>query len=602
MEIKKEVPISSQSESKEQTLSSKQADAASVVTGKVPLPSSEKSNPDEVLTDKPNDNLMERSVEKQGFSRQIKPIAVNGKIRKKIINNVLSVIATAGVALFFITGGFANTGYVWVFIFHTCAFFLLGKRATYWVLLLLVVLLASLVLHGLGLLVLPYSYGVIFNFFLILLFFVGIMFFFQHKKDKEDKLLGRKLEYLKNERLVQGFLQVRTLELERTKIAMMRMSKDVLEERDRLEKERAKDKAILESIGEGLFATDLDGSIVLINSVAQDLLELNEEVIGKLIHKSFVLYDEKDNIVSEEEWPIFLTLQKAGEINKTYFYVRKDGKKVSLNITTSPIKQRDKIIGVISTVRDVTKEREVDRMKSEFISLASHQLRTPLSAIKWFAEMLLAGDAGVLNPEQNDFARNISDSTERMIALVNSLLNISRIESGRIMISPEPTDIKKLVEDVAKELSVKFDHKKQTFVLSVHHDLPKINIDPRLISQVYLNLLTNAIKYSPEKSEIVVFISRKNDEIITQVSDNGYGIPKYQQSKVFQKFFRAVNAVKRETDGTGLGLYLIKAIIESSKGEIWFQSEEGKGTTFWFSLPISGVEPKKGEVTLDSSI
>ncbi len=290
---------------------------------------------------------------------------------------------------------------------------------------------------------------------------------------------------------------------------------------------------------------------------------MNDEAMGKLLCKTFVLYDEKGNVVPEEEFPICITLKTEGEISRMLFFVRKDGRKISLNITTTPIKQRDQIIGAIGVVRDITKEREVDRMKTEFISLASHQLRTPLSAIKWFTEMLLAGDAGALNPEQSDFAKNIGDSTERMIALVNSLLNISRIESGRIMINPEPTDLKKLVENIAKELAVKFDRKKQTFILSVHHDLPQINIDPRLISQVYLNLLTNAIKYSPEKGEITVFISRRNDEVISQVSDNGYGIPKEQQKNVFQKFFRAENVTKMEKDGTGLGLYLIKAIFES---------------------------------------
>jgi PAS domain S-box-containing protein len=387
--------------------------------------------------------------------------------------------------------------------------------------------------------------------------------------------------------------------------AFNRMSERLRESYRRLALERQQDEAMLQGMGEGLIAVDGEGKILMINEVATKLLGLPDEsfAIGKPVHELYQLYEsdakENDEALHLQQRPSYITLTMGQDVEGVYGFHAATGNKYLLNISSSPVKLDEKVVGAVTVLRDVTKEKEIDRMKTEFISLASHQLRTPLSAIKWFTEMLVSGDAGTLQPEQLDFAKNIADSTERMIALVNALLNISRIESGRIMIDPKPTDLSELVGGIVNDLKAKTEEKKQSLIISVHEDLPKINLDPRLISQVYLNLLTNAIKYTPKGGEISVFISKKDDQVISQVADSGYGIPKEQQGRIFQKFFRAANAVKVETDGTGLGLYLIKAIVESSGGKIWFESEEGKGSTFWFSIPLSGMKPKAGEVTLD---
>jgi len=369
----------------------------------------------------------------------------------------------------------------------------------------------------------------------------------------------------------------------------------------RLAFEAERDKILLESLGEGLITIDEKAKVVLINGKAMQILELDEREIakGKLVNDIFTIYDQGDVRVLAKQTPAVMALHKATPIEGIFGFHKKEGGKLLVNISANPVVVNEKVAGAIMILRDVTKEREIDRMKTEFISLASHQLRTPLSAIRWYVEMLIAGDAGKLSSEQKDFAKIISESTDRMIALVSALLNISRIESGRITVTPKPTDLRELVTGVINDLKAKTEEKQQTLAISVHADLPKIKLDPHLIGQVYLNLLTNAIKYTQKNGEISVFISRKGNQVLSQITDNGYGIPKDQQDRVFQKFFRAANAVKVETDGTGLGLYLIKAVIESSGGKIWFESEENKGTTFWFSIPMSGMKARKGEVTLD---
>jgi signal transduction histidine kinase len=383
-------------------------------------------------------------------------------------------------------------------------------------------------------------------------------------------------------------------------LAFNQMSDRLRASYQRIALEKQRDEILLESMGEGMIALNEKGQVELINDNAIAMLNLKDKVLGQSVYKAFALHNaDGKKLLTARNRPEMLALHSAKPQSDVFSFHLEGQKPLMLHINASPVVIDGKTAGAIVIIRDVTREQEVDRMKTEFISLASHQLRTPLSAIKWYTEMLLAGDVGKLKGGQQEFAQNIYDSSERMIELVSSLLNISRIESGRIIIDPRPTDLKQLIDGIVNDLKAKTAEKQQSLIISVHKELPKINLDPRLIGQVFLNLLTNAIKYTPRGGEISVFVSRKDDQIVAQVSDNGYGIPKQEQGKVFQKFFRAENAVKVETDGTGLGLYLIKAVIESSGGKIWFESAEGKGTTFWFSLPVSGMKAKTGEVTLD---
>jgi signal transduction histidine kinase len=249
---------------------------------------------------------------------------------------------------------------------------------------------------------------------------------------------------------------------------------------------------------------------------------------------------------------------------------------------------------MIEVFRDVTKEREIDRAKSEFVSVASHQLRTPLTAINWYVEMLLTGEIGALSPKQKSYLQEVYDGSKRMGSLVNDLLNLSRIESGKVKSEPVSVRADLLIQKIIDDFKPVALEKKCDLVFKKDNlEFPKINLDETLFRQVIVNLLANATAYSKEGEcsvTLELHLDTKNAEIVVSVKDSGVGIPKDDQPMIFGKFFRAQNAVRRATEGTGLGLYISKLIIGSFGGRIWFESKENVGSTFFVALPLGGVK------------
>ncbi len=238
---------------------------------------------------------------------------------------------------------------------------------------------------------------------------------------------------------------------------------------------------------------------------------------------------------------------------------------------------------IIKSIEEVAR---ANKMKSEFISITSHQLKTPLTEVNWEIEFLLSRYGKLLNQEQKDIIKTITNSNTKIIKLVNDLLDVVRIEQGKFVLTKEKMNIVKAIEEVieeneffAKSSNIEIKFVKADFV-------PEIIADRRRIKVVIDNFISNAIKYIKNKGSVEVSVDEKNGEVIVCVKDNGIGIPRSQHSIIFQKFFRSDNAAKYQTGGTGLGLYISKNIIDQSGGKIWFKSNEGEGSDFYFSLPI----------------
>jgi PAS domain S-box-containing protein len=245
---------------------------------------------------------------------------------------------------------------------------------------------------------------------------------------------------------------------------------------------------------------------------------------------------------------------------------------------------------IIGTILDITNQKELERAKDRFISLVSHQLRTPLSSMRIHSQMLANGYIGKLTPEQLDYLQKIESSTIRMIQLVNNILGVSKIESGRFSINVADTDISTLIQAQVDEVDALASSKGIKIAYTSNIKRQTIPADVILFGQLVHNLLTNAIRYTvKENTTIKIAFEKTEKEYLLTVKDRGIGIPKEAQSRIFSSFYRAENATLVQSDGNGLGLYLTKHILDITGGKIWFTSEEGKGSTFFVSFPLSGM-------------
>ena len=243
------------------------------------------------------------------------------------------------------------------------------------------------------------------------------------------------------------------------------------------------------------------------------------------------------------------------------------------------------IIAAIIT-RSFERLAEASRMKSEFVSIVSHQLRSPLSNIKWSLELLMSERTNHIAPKQLEYLKIIKENSDRMRELVSDLLVVSRIEQGKLPIKKEKFYLEKVIKEVIKEMEIFSVASNVSLTFKTEKNVPKVLSDSSMLKLIIENLLDNAIRYTTGKGRVKLNLKKNKKQVIFEVEDTGVGIPEKDQKHIFQKFFRSSNVLRHQTEGSGLGLYIVKSIVGKLGGKINFSSQEGIGSTFWFTLPI----------------
>lgn len=364
---------------------------------------------------------------------------------------------------------------------------------------------------------------------------------------------------------------------------------------DEIEEKKAKEEALFASIGEGIIATDKKGRIIISNNQFEKIIGTSsEKIINKKTFSVYNLLDEKEKPIPYEQSPEMIALNHASKTIGSFICERTDKTKIPIMITATPVIFKKETIGSIIVFRDITEEKAINKAKSEFVSLASHQLLTPLANIRWYTEMLLE-ENNYSKEKRRKYFSKIENSSQKMVELVQALLNVSRIEMGTFLIETQPTDILEIISSILDELNYKIKEKNLSISKKFPKKLDTFIADPRMLRVIFQNLLSNSVKYTRKNGQVEIFISKNKENLTIQVTDNGYGIPEDQKDKIFTKLFRADNVREEETDGTGLGLYITKSIVDNSGGKIWFESTENKVTNFYVKYPLSGMKNLKGK-------
>lgn len=353
--------------------------------------------------------------------------------------------------------------------------------------------------------------------------------------------------------------------------------------------EASRQTAILEAVADGVLVTDPSNQISFVNASAERILSLSvDQLIGKPVENFAGLFGKTTQtwVKAVQNWSQNPHLHRAGEMYAEQIGLE-TGQVVLVHL--SPVIWRSEFLGTVSIFRDITHEVEVDRLKSEFVATVSHELRTPMTSIRGYVDILLMGAAGALNENQSHFLEIVKNNTERLNVLVNDLLDISRIEAGRVSLSIQPVDLISMTNEIVALFIKRAQEANKAMEITMSTDpaIPRVLADPERIRQVIDNLVDNAYNYTPANGKIQIYLQNADSMVQVDIKDSGIGIPFEQQERIFDRFFRGEDPLVLATPGTGLGLSIVKQLVEMHHGKIWMFSTgiPGQGSTFSFTIP-----------------
>lgn len=395
---------------------------------------------------------------------------------------------------------------------------------------------------------------------------------------------------------VKHSLDQRSAELSQANVQLKELLEQLEATNSNLENERMRDHALFNSLGEGLIVIDQDGIITTVNPRTAETLGFSEsELVGQWFPRAIRAMSADGTEIPTLQLSIIQALLQGEAISATSYYARKDGSIIPVAINVAPVLVNGKPVGAIEVFRDVTDEQALDRAKDEFVSLASHQLRTPATAVKAILSMLTNGDFGELTQRQQHFINKAISTNDRQLAIIEDMLHAARIDAGQMELSLSRVDIAGLCNEVVREQLRDFDARKQTIRITDTPDQLFVYADPIKLRMVLDNLVNNARKYTPKGGRIDVRTISGDGKVKVEVADTGVGIHDQDLDKLFTKFSRIDNHLSAEVGGSGLGLYLVKRIIKLHRGNVYVASRPGQGSTFTVELPTADLAGKTNE-------